>query len=176
MPEKLAQSPEPWGGPNAEDSRLVGSNADFAVATIGSYVLLVWRKRIALQGALWAKKAFADQRRLHPNDKISFLTVAQADCDLTTPADVRRELAEVLRVYKDDLASAAIAFEGGGFRMTMVRSVITAVYMATYQRFPNAVFGSTTEALAWLHERSAKADSKIRIQQLIVTLERIRKL
>ena len=177
QPETGVRQPAPaLAALSPQESRLVGSNPDFAVATIGSYVLLMWRKRIALQGVVWAKKAFADQRRTRPDDKISFLTVLHAECDLSTSAEVRKELADLLSTYKDCLASAAIAFEGEGFRMTMVRSIITAVNMATRMRFPNAVFGNTAEAVSWLHQRSTKADSSIRVHQLITTLDRIRRL
>lgn len=164
----------PLAAPAPDESRLVGTNADFAVAALGSYVILVWRKRIADQGVVWAHRAFADQRRAHPNDKISFLTVVQADCELSTPPEVRKGLAELLSTYKDNLAGAAIAFEGEGFRMTMVRSIITAINMMTRTRFPNSVFSNTTEAIDWLHERSTSSDSAIRVHHLITTLKRIR--
>ena len=159
--------------PAPDESRLVGSNGDFAVAALGSYVILVWTKRIGEQGVVWAHRAFADQRRAHPNDKVSFLTVVQADCELSTPPEVRKALAELLSTYKDNLAGAAIAFEGEGFRMTMVRSVITAINMMTRTRFPNSVFSNTTEAIDWLHERSTSSDSAIHVHHLIATLKRI---
>jgi hypothetical protein len=173
----VARQPGPaLPAPSAQQSRLVGSNADFAVATLGSYVLLMWKRRIGGQGVVWAKKAFADQRRDHPDDKISFLTVVQAKCELSTPPDVRKELAGLLGTHKDNLAGAAIAFEAEGFRMTMVRSIITAINMASRARFPNAVFGSTADAVGWLHERSTSSDSSIRLYHLISTLEGIRQV
>lgn len=171
----VREAGEGLAAPGAEESRLVGSNADFAVAALGSYVLLVWRKRIDALGVIWAKKAFADLLLERPTEKISFLTVVQADCELSTSPEVRKELAGLLAKHNDHLAGAAIAFEGEGFRMTVVRSIITAINMASRTRFPNAVFSNTTDAVDWLHEHSTNSNSSIRVHHLIASLDRIRK-
>jgi hypothetical protein len=125
---------------------------------------------------VWVKKAFADLLRDHPDQKISFLTVIQADCELSTSPEVRKELAELLSTHKDKLAGAAIAFEAEGFRMTLLRSIITAINIATRTRFPNAVFGKTADAVEWLHARSTSSDSSVRVHHLVATLDRICKL
>jgi hypothetical protein len=160
--------------PPEAESHLVGSNTDFAVATLGSYVLLLWRKKTGLQAVTWVRKAFADFLRDHPDEKISFLTVVQADCALGTSEEIRKALADLLGTYKSNLAGAAVAFEAQGFQMTVLRSVITAVNIATRARFPNAVFAHTGDAVAWLRDHSTGSDPGIRVHHLIATLDRIR--
>jgi tRNA U38,U39,U40 pseudouridine synthase TruA len=55
-----------------------------------------------------------------------------------------------LKSYDKHLAGAAITFEGRGFKMTMVRSVITAINMASRTQFPNSVFADVDSAATWL--------------------------
>ena len=39
--------------------RVIGYNADVAVATLDDFVLLLWRRRIVPAGVSWARQAFA---------------------------------------------------------------------------------------------------------------------
>jgi hypothetical protein len=135
--------------PAPRDLRIVGKNEDCAVAVLDNCVFLYWRRRIIPEGSTWARRAFLDVRRDSPSEKIVFFTVVDAACSLDTPAEVRKEIAGILKAYETQLAAAAITFEGSGFKMTMVRSVITAIYIASRTQFPNSVFGAVEAAATW---------------------------
>ncbi len=140
--------------PQVGGLQVIGSSPDCAVGIIDCYVLLCWRRSIVQIGSTWARKAFAEVRRQRPDDKIAFFTVVDAACSLNTPAEVRNDLAALLKTYDAQLAGATITFEGKGFKMTMVRSIITAIYMASRSKFPNSVFGDVETAATWLSERA----------------------
>jgi len=134
--------------------RVVGKNESCAVAVLHNCVLLYWRKNIVPEGSTWARRAFLDVRRDLPGEKIVFFTVVDAACSLDTPAEVRKEIAGILKTYEAQLGAAAITFEGSGFKMTMVRSVITAIYVASRTQFPNSVFGAVEAAATWVESMS----------------------
>lgn len=140
--------------PAPRNLRIVGKNEDCAVAVFNNCVLLYWRRSVVPEGATWARRAFLDVRRDLPGEKIVFFTVADAACSLDTPAEVRKEIAGMLKAYEAQLAAAAITFEGTGFKMTMVRSVITAIYIASRTQFPNSVFGAVDAAANWVNAMS----------------------
>jgi hypothetical protein len=147
---------------------------DCAVATIADHVILYWKRKVVREGANWTRRAFLDVARRLPDSKIGFFTVIDAGCDAKAGADVRDDMSELLKAYEDRIGAAAIAFEGQGFRMTMVRSIITAIALASRSRFPNSVFSKVPEAAAWMHSHTSKTGSPVDPQQLIAALEMLR--
>jgi hypothetical protein len=153
---------------------VIGSNDECAVATLGGYVLLLWRKRVAPQGVVWLRTAFDSVLRERRGEKLAFLTITEDGCELTTSPEVRRDIADLLRKHQQDLAAAAIVFEEQGFRMTMVRSVITAIYIAARIRFPNSVFADVESACTWLerHHGSVATDVLRTVRMIRTALAR----
>jgi hypothetical protein len=68
----------------------------------------------------------------------------------------------VLTDFGNNIGAAAIAYEADGFKATIVRSVITAINLASSTRFPNRVFAGADQAIDWLAE--ALADDKLALQ------------
>lgn len=134
--------------------QMIGSSPDCSVAILDCYVLLCWRRSIVQIGSTWTRKAFAEVHRQRPDDKIAFFTVVDAGFSHNTPAEVRNDLAVLLKTYAAQLAGASITFEGKGFKMTMVRSAITAINMASRTQFPNSVFSDVETAATWLSARA----------------------
>jgi hypothetical protein len=132
------------------DLHIVGSSPECAVGIVENCVILYWRKEVVAAGSSWTRRAFLDLRRQRPNDKLAFFTVADAECSLATPPEIRKEVAELLKMYDKHLACAAITFEGRGFKMTMVRSVVTAINIASRTQFPNSVFADVDSAATWI--------------------------
>jgi hypothetical protein len=92
---------------------------------------------------------------------LCFMTILEDKCVLTTSSEVRSRLADLLRKHQKDVAAAAILFEAQGFRMTMVRSVITAINLAMGGRIPNSVFGDFVSACAWLERHQGRAATDV---------------
>jgi hypothetical protein len=136
-------------------SEVIGSSPECAVATIGPCVVLLWRRAVVMQGTEWIRKALFAVARSHAKEKVAFLTVLESACELSTPTDVRHKIADLLNQNQDRLAAAAITFEGRGFRMTVVRSIITAIHVASRSRFPNSVFSDVQTSTDWLERRGA---------------------
>jgi hypothetical protein len=155
---------------------LIGKSADYAVGTLDNHVVLFWRRKAVHEGALRARKAFLEITRERPESKIGFLTVVDARCEISASGDVRDEVAETLRVYQRQLGAAAVAFEGVGFRISVARSVITAINLASRTRFPNSVFSETHGAAAWVHRQMAAVDGAVSIERLLSAVEQLRAL
>jgi hypothetical protein len=105
---------------------------------------------------------FADLRAKHLSEGLGFLTILERDTDIRPSAAARQAVAQVLTDYGADIAGAAIAYEADGFKATIVRSVITAINLASSTRFPNRVFAGSDQAIDWLAE--ALGDEKLGIQ------------
>jgi hypothetical protein len=151
---------------------VVGINADAAVACVDHYVVLLWRRNVVQLGVDWTRTAFMRVSRAMPKRKIVFLTVVETGCEIAS-SDIRRELAKVLRTHESEIACASIVFEEGGFRMTILRSVITAINVTSGIRFPQAVFSSLDTALSWIDTRTRPGDPTLR-PKLMSTLRGMR--
>lgn len=154
--------------------RVVGQVPECAVGVMENYVLLVWRRKLVTSGAHWARRAFLDLRRERPADKLGFYTVVDAQCDLSTPSDVREEVAALLQLYAKHLAGAAITFEGQGFKMTMVRSVITAINITSRTQFPNSVFAKLELSAQWLYGHARLPNATVGPGDLVTAIGQLR--
>lgn len=162
-----------FGGP----VKVTGHDADVAVGIIGNFVLLLWRRRIVSQGVRWTREAFAKVVGNEKDErKVMFLTAVVPGCDISTPADVRKDIAALLKTYEWQLACSAIVFENNGFGMTIVRSVITAINMASRSRFPNAVFGNVDSALAWMTTHASAPELRFESSRIVEGVARLRAL
>lgn len=65
-------------------------------------------------------------------------------------ADDRRALTEIARKYGKVTSASAVVCVGTGFRATAIRSVVTAIHMASSSPHPSKVFATPEPALAWL--------------------------
>jgi hypothetical protein len=156
--------------------KVIGYSADVAVGTVDDFILLLWRRRVVPQGVGWAREAFAKLAGERKHDrKLVFLTTVVPGCDISTPAEVRKDIAALLKTYESRIACAAIVFENNGFGMTIVRSVITAIQMASRSRFPNAVFGSVESALGWM---ATQDDAQVGVEssRIVEAIGRLRAL
>jgi hypothetical protein len=151
---------------------VVGINADAAVACVDHYVVLLWRRNVVQLGVDWTRTAFMRVSRAMPQRKIVFLTVVETGCEIAS-SDIRREVAKLLGTHQDQIACASIVFEQGGFRMTILRSVITAINLTSGIRFPQAVFSSLETALSWIDSRTQNSDPTLR-PKLLSTLRGMR--
>lgn len=62
----------------------------------------------------------------------------------------RQGLIELSRKYTHILSGTATVLEGSGFRATALRSLVTAVHLASASSHPAKVFASVQPALEWL--------------------------
>jgi hypothetical protein len=122
----------------------------FSVASVGPVAVLIWHTEVSLEGARAIGAVFATLKARGLAGGFGFLTVLDGSTDIRPTAAARRAMTDVLQEYGNDIGAAAIAYEGDGFKATIVRSVITAINIAGGARFPNRVFSDTTVAIDWL--------------------------
>lgn len=119
---------------------VVGRSDEYVVCTFETIVLLAWKNLPSVQGVACCARAFAKLRAARPKERLGFYTlIAERAQSGTLPEPVRRALGRTLQEYEPNIGSAVIAYEGAGFRATIVRSVITAINFASRLQFPTSV-------------------------------------
>jgi hypothetical protein len=68
----------------------------------------------------------------------------------------------------------AVAYEGGGLRLTMLRGVATSVIIASRARVSNEVFSNVANAVTWLHARTRVPDDQVQPADLLQAANRLR--
>jgi hypothetical protein len=85
-------------------------------------------------------------------DKFGYAAVIEADAQLLMPADIRNGFNALVKRYSPRFTGAAIVFEKTGFQATAVRSVVTAINLASRATHPNHVFADLREGVSWLSQ------------------------
>jgi len=91
-----------------------------------------------------------------------------------TSPEVRTAVAEIVRKYDTSISGAAVVCDGSGFRATAVRSVVTAINMASRASHPSKVFASCEPAFEWLESTRPNRDLDIELLAQAVTALRPR--
>ncbi len=144
--------------------------ASYVVDTFEACVILWWRTEVSVEGARTAEKQFRRLKHADPNRKVGFITLLNREMDISTPPDARKEVARLLRQYDDFIGAAGIVYEGSGFQATAVRSIITAINLASRSSFPNKVFASHQLACAWTAGRIGSTLNGRRLEQRVRSL------
>jgi hypothetical protein len=119
---------------------VVGKRSDFGVCTYDNIVMLVWTGPPTLEGVSFCARAFTKLHDARPYEPLGFYTLISEQAQQgTLPESVRKALGRMLKENEAWIGSAVIAYEGSGFRATIVRSVITAINLAARPRFPASV-------------------------------------
>jgi len=82
--------------------------------------------------------------------KIASLSVSDRTTGGAIDPACRQELVELARKFTRTLSGSATVFEGSGFRATTLRSLVTAIQMASSASHPAKVFAAPRPALEWL--------------------------
>ena len=119
---------------------------------VGSYGnVIVWRWLGAPNDETLAvvRREVATLLKASP-DGIGSLHVIQLP-DATFPDDVQRKKIVQLRVdCAYAIQASALLFEGDGIRGAIIRSLVTAVMLASGNKRPQVVFGTAPAAITWL--------------------------
>ena len=122
----------------------------FAVFSVDGCAVLVWKQPPVVAGVDENRRLFQLLRTRRPQDKLSYLVVAETGVGVNMPSDVRTALQTMLRDYQDAIFGSAIVFEGTGFRAAIVRSVVAAINLASRLEFPSTVQSDLASAARWL--------------------------
>jgi hypothetical protein len=126
-------------------------DAGCIVALAGRYFLQLSRQGQATMTIVsQTNRAVADLAARH--EKFGWVTIIEPEADLSLPADVKNGFNALVKRYSTRISGAAIVFEKTGFHAVAVRSMVTAINVASRATHPNRVFSDVREAVSWLNK------------------------
>lgn len=126
-------------------------------ATVGAQAgVVVWLWHVAPSDAALAsvKRLIGTLARKHPEGVGVLHLVPNPDGKIPND-EQRKKIAQLRRDCDYAVRASAIVFEGDGIRSAIIRSITTAVMLASGSKRPLTVFGDAKTAAAWLRERLA---------------------
>jgi hypothetical protein len=121
----------------------------YAVFSLERHVVLIWKKPPTLAGVLDCRRVF-EVMRTRSNARFGYLAIVEPRAGTNMPTEVRMALSMLVKEYQHSIAAAAIVFEETGFGASIVRSVVSAINLATRIEYPSKVDSSVGRAAAWL--------------------------
>ena len=119
------------------------------VALTGRYFLQISRfGQASMTIVSQSNRAVADLAAR--NEKFGWVSIIEPEADLSMPTDVRNGFNALVKRYSTRISGAAIVFEKTGFHATAVRSLVTAINVASRATHPNRVFSDVREAVSWV--------------------------
>jgi hypothetical protein len=144
----------------------------FLVAVAGRYVIQIIKDRGTMMTVSLMRRALDELATRY--DKFGYLGVIEAEAQLLMPPDVRTGMNALVKRFSPSFTGAAIVFEKTGFHATAVRSLVTAINLASRATHPNHVFSDMREGVAWLSQMTpgepAAGGLLMIIQQLRLSL------
>lgn len=122
----------------------------FLVAVAGRYAIQVINNRGTMMTVSLMRRALDDLSARY--EKFGYLGVIEPDAQLLMPPDVRNGMNALVKRFSPRFTGAAIVYEKTGFHATAVRSVVTAINLASRATHPNHVFSDVREGVAWLSQ------------------------
>jgi hypothetical protein len=122
----------------------------FLVAVAGRYAIQIIKDRGTMMTVSLMRRALEELAARY--DKFGYLGVIEADAQLLMPPDVRTGMNTLVKRFSPRFTGAAIVFEKTGFHATAVRSLVTAINLASRATHPNHVFSDMREGVGWLSQ------------------------
>ncbi len=158
MPRIDSEAPQPRSRTKADDAppsrvlaevEIYSQEPGYVVAVAGKYLIHVMRDRITHTTISLLRRALADLADRHPT--FGYLCILEPEAQLTMPPDIREGVHAIVKRYTSRYTGVAVVFEKAGFQGTAVRSVMTAVNVASRATHPSQVFDKLPEAASWLN-------------------------
>lgn len=120
----------------------------FVVAVIGRYFVQIVKDCATTTTVSLQRRALADLALRY--DKFGYICLIEPEAKLLIPPDIREGLNALVKRYSPRFTGAAIVYEKTGFQATALRSVVTAINVASRATHPNHVFSDLREGTTWL--------------------------
>lgn len=101
----------------------------------------------------------------HRYGKLSTLAIVERKSGPNTLPEARDGITEIVRRHAHCITGAAVVCEGTGFRATAIRSVVTAIHMASRSSHSSKVFAAAEAAVEWL--AGTRTDGAIDVKLLL---------
>jgi hypothetical protein len=113
--------------------------------------------------------ALADLAARH--DRFGCLAVVEPGAKLRLPADVREGYGALIERYSPRFTGIAIIYEKSGFQATALRSLITALNVASRAAHPHHVFADLREGAAWVSKLTASEPTPVALVYIVKALQ-----
>jgi hypothetical protein len=124
----------------------------YVIAVAGPYVIQILLQQTPTSVSVLTR-ALADLCTRH--EKIGFVGIFEPEANLALSPDVREGVNALIRRYSPRFSAAAIVYEKQGFGATAMRSLVTAINVASRAKHPNRVFSDLREAVSWVCKLTA---------------------
>ena len=150
--------------PLQSELEIYSQEPGYVVAVAGKYLIQVIRDRTTTTTISLVRRALADLASHHPT--FGYLCILEPDAQLTLQPDVREGVHAYTKRYTSRLTGLAVVFEKAGFQGTAVRSVMTAVNVASRATHPSQLFDKLPEAASWLNRLTLGSLTTTRLVQV----------
>lgn len=136
----------------------------YVVAAVGKYFIHIQRTRLNLTGVSLMRRGVAEISERH--EKFGYLVIIEPEADLLFSTDVRSGIDSMVKRFSSRIAGSAVVFEKQGFQATAVRSVVTAINVASRASHPTQVFSELQEGVSWLNSLTGGEPTAGRLLQI----------
>lgn len=130
------------------DPRIVSVNQHECIAMWNGVLVQIWRTGTPLASARAARAAARRMAEEH-RGYITSIVIVEPTADMPD-ATARAELAGMAVDQATRMACVALVHEGTGFRVAVIRGVMTGLMLVAKHAFPHAVFANVDQACEWL--------------------------
>lgn len=145
-PEPKEEQAPPSRMPEAP--RIYSQEPGYVVATLGKCLVHISVDRPTTTAVSLVRRALADLSESH--EKFAYLSVLEPGVMLQLSPDLRESINAYVRRYSNRFSASAVVFEQAGFQATVVRSLVTAIHLASHASHPSQVFEDLRSAVTWV--------------------------
>jgi hypothetical protein len=102
---------------------------------------------------------------VHRYGSVSSISFVERKAGPNTTPEARDSIAEIVRKHTRCITGAAVVCEGTGFRATAIRSIVTAIHMASRSQHTSRVFSVAEPAIEWL--ATTRKDGALDVRLLV---------
>lgn len=125
--------------------QLVRRTRDYAVGSQDRFLVFVWRHNTTAVEIAYGVGMMAELASRYPHG-VHLMQVIEESAVLPD-AETRAAISTMLREAADYVAFSSVTHEGGGFRGSVIRSIVTGLLMLHKPVFPHIVFDTAEHAL-----------------------------
>jgi hypothetical protein len=160
----------PSGIDPTTELKVYSQEPGYVVATVGRCLIQITVERTTATAVGLIRRALADLSDRHTT--FGFLCLLEPTAQLTMSPDVRESVNAFARRYSERFTGAAIVYEVPGFQATVVRSMVTAVNLASRATHPTKVFDDLRAGTSWLARLTPGEPTAARLFQLTTQLRK----
>jgi hypothetical protein len=148
---------------------LFSHDPGFVVAATDRYMIQITRTRGHQPGVRAMGHALEELATRH--DKFGCIAVVESGAKLRLPADIREGYGALVKRYSPYFSGIAVIYEKSGFQATALRSLMTALNVASRATHPHHVFADVREGAAWVSKLTAHEPTPATLVHIVKLLQ-----